>query len=193
MQSRTLFLAVAAIVASYSFSRAAESGASKSALPLSELILYSSGVGYFQRDGQVNGKASVELQFKVDDINDLLKSMVVQDLDGGQVSTVTYGSRDPLTKTLKSFGIDLTSNPSLGQLLEQARGERVEVLHPSPLVGTIVSVERKVEQLGDNKTVENEFVNLLTEEGLLSLPLAQVQRVKLLNSRLNDELRQALE
>jgi len=124
-------------------------------LPLSEVILYSSGVGYFQRDGQVDGKASVELQFKVEDINDLLKSMVVQDLDGGQISTVTYGSRDPLTKTLKSFGIDLTSNPTLGQLLEQVRGERVQVQHPNLQEGTVLGVERKTEHLDDKRTVEN--------------------------------------
>src|SRR5204863_2656090 len=123
-------------------------------LPLSEIILYSSGVGYFQRDGQVDGRAAVDLRFKVDDINDLLKSMVVQDLDGGRVSTVTYGSRDPLTKTLKSFGLDLTSNPTLGQLLDQLRGEQVEVLRPSPLKGTILGVEKKTEHRDANKTSE---------------------------------------
>src|SRR2546423_15248060 len=57
-------------------------------LPLSEVILYSSGVGYFERRGEVDGRADIELKFKVDDINDLLKSMVVQDFSGGQVSTV---------------------------------------------------------------------------------------------------------
>ena len=57
----------------------AEPKAEKPPLPLSELILYSSGVGYFQRDGQVEGKVPAELQFKIDDTNDLLKSMVVQD------------------------------------------------------------------------------------------------------------------
>src|SRR5687768_17549462 len=80
----------------------AKSGAAATKLPLSEVILYSSGVGYFERIGEVEGRADVDLRFKVDDINDLLKSMVVQDFNGGRISTVTYGSRDPLTKTLKS-------------------------------------------------------------------------------------------
>jgi hypothetical protein len=172
---------------------AAEEQAAGSTLPLSELILYSSGVGYFQRDGQIKGKASLDLQFKVDDINDLLKSMVVQDLDGGQVSTVTYGSRDPLTKTLKSFGIDLTTNPSLGQLLDQLRGEQVEVLRPSPLKGTILGMEKKTEHGDANKSSETEYLNLLTEDGLQSLPMSQLQRIKLLNERLNSELHQALQ
>ena len=50
-----------------------------SALPLSVVVLYTSGVGYFQRDGQVEDNAQVELRFKTEDINDLLKSLVVQD------------------------------------------------------------------------------------------------------------------
>ena len=83
--------------------KAATVGPAQTALPLAEVVLYSSGVGYFQRDGQVDGKAQVDLRFKVDNINDLLKSMVVQDFDGGRIAAVTYGSRDPVTKTLKSL------------------------------------------------------------------------------------------
>src|SRR5579862_1493637 len=147
IQSRlALATLIANCIATGPITRSAEpapSPGSSTQLPLSEVILYSSGVGYFERDGQVDGRATVQLQFKTDDINDLLKSMVVQDLDGGHVTTVTYGSRDPLTKTLKSFGLDLTTNPSLGQLLDQLRGERVQVMRPNPLEGTVLGVERK--------------------------------------------------
>jgi hypothetical protein len=170
-----------------------EPQASTAKLPLSEVILYSSGVGYFERAGEVNGHAEVDLRFKVDDINDLLKSMVVRDFNGGRVSTVTYGSRDPITKTLKTFGLDLTENPSMGTLLNQARGERVEVLWPSKAVGKILGVEHRKVPLGDNKEIDAEYLNLLTEEGLQSIPLAQTQKIRLLNEALNAELRQALE
>ena len=161
-------------------------------LPLSEVVLYTSGVGYFQRDGGVEENAQVELRFKTEDINDLLKSLVVQDYSGGQVSTVTYGSRDPIDKTLKSFGIDLTTNPGLGALLGQVRGERIEVATPGPITGTVLSVETKKKPVGEDKTVDVEYLNLLTDDGLRSIPLDQVQRVKLLDPRLDSELRQAL-
>ncbi len=172
---------------------AANSETSQPAPPLSELILYSSGMGYFQRDGHVDGNASVELQFRVEDINDLLKSMVVADLDGGEVSTVTYGSRDPLEKTLKSFGIDLTSNPTLGQLLDQCRGEQIEVALPTPLKGTVLGVERRTERLDENRTLEREYLNLLSVNGLQALPLDEVKTIKLLDERLSSELQQALQ
>jgi len=67
-------------------------------LPLKRVVLFSSGVGFFEHSGAVNGNAKVELQFKVGQVNDLLKSMVVEDLDGGRISAVNYGSKDPLRK-----------------------------------------------------------------------------------------------
>ena len=72
-------------------------------LPVAQAVLFSSGVGYFQREGVVDGSARVDLTFPVRDVNDLLKSMVVRDLDGGVVTTVSYDSNAPVEKTLKSF------------------------------------------------------------------------------------------
>ncbi|MGH7428136.1 MAG: hypothetical protein ACREJ4_07240, partial [Candidatus Methylomirabilaceae bacterium] len=165
----------------------------RAALRLSEVVLYSSGVGYFQRDGSIDGRGEVELRFKADQINDLLKSLVVQDFDGGQVGTVTYDSRDPISKTLKSFSVDLTSNLGLGQLLEQLRGERIDVAAPNPIQGEILGVEKKREKVGDKEVAEVEYLNLFTAEGLRSVPLSQVQRIQIANQRLSAELKQALE
>ena len=100
-------------------------------VPISSLVLFTSGVGYFQHDGAVDGNARMELTFSASQINDLLKSLVLRDLDGGSISSVTYSSRDPITRTLKSFSLDLTSNPSLTALLTQTRGEPVEVSSPA--------------------------------------------------------------
>jgi hypothetical protein len=170
----------------------AEEGA---VLPLSKIVLYSSGVGYFQHDGMVNNRAQLELRLHANQINDMLKSLVVQDFGGGRISTVTYGSRDPVTKTLGSFSINLNGNPTLGQILTQVRGEPVEVTAPNPIVGTLLGVERKMESIGEgsqHRVIEQEYVTLLTEEGFRSLSLANVQRIKLTNPALNTELHQAL-
>lgn len=163
------------------------------ALPISEVMLYSSGVGYFQRDGYIDGRGHVDLHFKVDNINDLLKSMVVQDFDGGRVAMVTYDSRDPITKTLKSFAVDLTTHPGLGELLRQIRGERIQVATPNSVRGLILGVEKKKEKVSDEEVVEVEYLNILTEDGLRSIPLSQVQSLQIANERLDAELRQALE
>jgi len=168
--------------------------ASDAKLPVKRVVLFSSGVGYFEHQGQVEGEATIDLKFKVDDINDLLKSMVLTDLGGGQISTVTYGSRDPITRTLQTFAIDLTNNPTLGQLLSQIRGERIEIDAPTKVQGTIVGVETRRDFVPEDKVfVEREYLNLLTEEGLRRIPLESIGRIKLANAELDAELRQALQ
>lgn len=164
-------------------------------LQLSKVVLYSSGVGYFQHDGAVEGTTDVTFQFRTDVINDLLKSLLVQDFDGGQVSTVTYDSQDPIAKTLKTFAIDLTGNPSLGQLLNQIRGEYVDVSTSTTITGSILGVESKQKRvLGTTGSalVTEEYLNLLTTTGLRSIPLDLIQSITLRSKRLTTELYQAL-
>src|SRR2546421_8730272 len=116
-------------------------------LPIGRVVLFSSGVGYFQREGSVEGDARVDLSFPVSDINDLIKSMVLRDLDGGHVSTVSYDSNAPVERTLKSFAVNLTANPTLADILNQARGEKAEVALTNQgqgaVSGTIIGVERQ--------------------------------------------------
>src|SRR5262245_42606644 len=178
-----------------------EAPASKSAsLPVSEVILYSSGVGYFQRSGKVEGDARVDLSFPAQDVNDLLKSLVVRDLGGGQVTTVAYDSHDPVEKTLQSFAVNPNGNPSFAALLEQARGEKVEVsLHqsaaaqPGTLTGAILGTEVQKQPAGKDAVAEVPVLNLWCAEGLRAVKLPDVQRVRFLNPVLEGEVRKALE
>jgi hypothetical protein len=172
-------------------------------LPVTRVVLFNSGVGYFQREGHVEGNARIDLQFSIGSINDLLKSLVLQDLNGGQISTVHYDSSNPPERTLKSFAIDLTGDPSLGQLLKQARGEKVEVVvMPDKNVisgagvtmsGVIVGVQQKIKDEGDKEVVVAEQLNLLTADGVRGIPMSQVQRFKFLKPELDQEFRKALE
>jgi hypothetical protein len=169
-----------------------DAATAESKLPIKRVVIFSSGVGYFQHQGKVDGDASVDLKFRVNNINDLLKSMVLEDRGGGQISTVTYGSRDPITKTLQTFSIDLTKSPTLGQLLSQIRGEQIEIDAPNKVVGTIIGVEKRREAAAEKQAVEVEYLNLLTDDGLRRIALDSVGRIKLSNPQLDAELRQAL-
>ena len=185
--SRTAIAASLLAVVSAVSSRAAEP-----ALPLEKVVLFTSGVGFFQHGGKVDGDAQVEMAFKSEQINDLLKSMVLEDRDGGTVAAVSYASRDPITKTLGTFAVNLTDNPSIGQILGRLRGARIEVAAAPPASGTIVGVEKRTVPVGDDQTVEKEFVTILTKEGLRTLALDTITRLKLLDERLQGELEKAL-
>ncbi|MCU0880676.1 MAG: hypothetical protein MUF06_23145 [Pirellulaceae bacterium] len=164
----------------------------KAEIPLKKVVMFSSGVAFYERAGEVEGDKTVDLRFNTRDINDLLKSMVLQDDGGGRISTISYGSKDPITRTLQTFSIDLTSNPTLADLLGQIRGEKIELDGPAAIQGTIVGVEKRQKPVGDTQSVEVAYLNLLTEEGLRSISLDSVGRIKLADPRLDAELRQAL-
>ena len=161
-------------------------------LPLEKVVLFTSGVGYFQHGGKVTGDTTVEMSFKAATVNDLLKSMIVEDLGGGTVPAVSYASRDPITKTLGTFAVDLTDDPSIGRILGRLRGARIEVEAATPATGTIVGVEKRAVPVGDDRSVEKEFITILTPEGLRTLPLDGITRIRLLDAKLQRELEQAL-
>src|SRR5262249_46137931 len=167
-------------------------------LPLTQVVLFSSGVGYFQREGNVEGSIRLDLTFPMTDINDLLKSLVLHYRRQGKYRPVSYDSREPTAHTRKPRPLDLTGNPTFGQLLTQARGEKVEVPlqpagraasgQPASLTGVIIGMESQTEQ---GKEVHQ--LNLLSAEGVRGIPLVQIQRLRFLNAAIEAEFRRALE
>lgn len=162
-------------------------------LDVTRVSIFSSGVAHFQCDTKVAGDADAELNFRTEQINDILKSMVVQDFGGGQVGMIRYASRDPIEKTLQSFGIDLTDNPSLAELLVQLRGEPVVLVYTSETRGTIVGVEKTPIYNDDGKQItERVFLTVLTDEGLQRIDIAKVYQIRLVNEKINAEFQKAL-
>ncbi|MCA9225068.1 MAG: hypothetical protein KDA47_05625 [Planctomycetales bacterium] len=161
-------------------------------LPLSKVVLFDVGVGYFEHAVEIKGTEQRELRFDVRDINDLLKSMVVQDAGGGHVEAVVYPSQHPLSERMKALSIDLTTEPTLGEIINQMRGERVVVAtKDGPLEGTVVAVELKY-QAGGTGAVAREHLGLLTETGLRSMALDAVDEIRIADERLNGQFRDAL-
>ncbi|MCC6428507.1 MAG: hypothetical protein IT435_17020 [Phycisphaerales bacterium] len=163
-------------------------------LPIKRITLYRSGVGSFERRGVIDGDASVQLRFNTDQVNDILKSMVVLDLGGGQVDSVSYGSKEPLAKRLASFGVDISDNPSVKELLSQLRGSKATISTPEGQVsGTILGTESRPEAQGQaNNPIEIPYLNLLTSAGIRSINYRSITNVVLDDKALNDELGRAL-
>ncbi|HEV3438447.1 MAG TPA: DUF4139 domain-containing protein, partial [Gemmata sp.] len=168
-------------------------------LPITRVVLFNSGVGYFSRSGEVMDDARVDLTFPEQDINDLLKSMVLEDFDNGRIAAVSYDSREPISRTLSSFAINLNSNPTFAGIVSQMRGERVDVVltpgatnQPGKLSGVIVGVEPQKEAKG-NTTVDVEVLNMWCSEGLRSVKLPEIQQLKFANPVIESEFRRALD
>ena len=168
-------------------------------LPITRVVLFNSGVGYFSRSGEVVDDARVDLTFPELDINDLLKSMVLEDFNKGRIAAVSYDSREPISRTLSSFAINLNGNPTFAGIVSQMRGERVDVVlspgatnQPGKLSGVIVGVEQQKEAKG-NTTLDVEVLNMWCAEGLRSVKLPDIQQLKFANPVIESEFRRALD
>ncbi len=193
MFTRSLRLSLAALLpAGAAAAQAARPSPTSADVPVSKVVLFSSGVGYFEHTGTVQGNSSTELRFKTSQINDILKSVVLQDQDGGKVGAITYPSQDPLAKTLKSFQVDITQNPTLAQLLNQLRGASVSIQAQAERVaGTVLGVEVR-QRTSDKGDVEIATLNLLTGATIRSIDLQSISTLSLNDPQLQDELTKAL-
>ena len=170
-------------------------------LPITRVVLFNSGVGYFSRSGEVTDDARVDLTFPEQDVNDLLKSMVLEDFNNGRIAAVNYDSREPIARTLSSFAVNLNGNPTFAGIVSQMRGERVDVVinpgatnQPGKLSGVIVGVETQKVAAGNGPaTVDVEILNMWCAEGLRSVKLPDVQQLKFANPVVESEFRRALD
>ncbi|UYV13929.1 MAG: hypothetical protein NCW75_06475 [Phycisphaera sp.] len=162
-------------------------------LPITAITLYRSGVGSFERVGEINGDANVYLRVDQGQLNDLLKSLVVLDGGGGTVGAISYGSREPIERRLASFGVNLADNPSMAELLGRLRGARVKVqTADSTASGTITSVETVQRAEGD-KAVQTYAVTIFTGAGIKRIDLDDIINLEFLDERLKDDIERALE
>jgi hypothetical protein len=190
LKQLALAASLAPIVAAFGQS---QSASPRTTVPVKRVVLFSSGVGYYEHDGTVHGDVATELRFRADQISDVLKSLVLQDRDGGHVAAVTYPSQAPISKTLKSFQVDITNNPSLADLLNQLRGARVTVQAPGEHIsGTILGVESRRKAAGAGEPIVVATLDLLAGGTLRAIELPSVTGLSFDDPQLEDELTKAL-
>ncbi|HUX14237.1 MAG TPA: hypothetical protein VMW87_14510, partial [Spirochaetia bacterium] len=166
-------------------------------VPVTSVSLFSSGVGYFERQGSVNGTGALQFSVDVANMDDLLKSMILRDLDGGKILGMNYASQDPLSRALAAFAVNLSGDPSVAEILNQLRGEEVVITAGETLQGSILGIEsRPVNVTGTSESavppVPKVFVNLYTDRGVQSVALDEVRAIRFTRPDLDREVRLAL-
>ena len=163
-------------------------------LPVTRAVLFSSGVGYYEHTGQIDGSATLRLLFQTDQINDVLKSMILIDHGGGRIRSVSYPTNEPLERALASFGVNISDNPSLPQLLQRLRGTEVTLHAPDRIRGKVFNVAERTQVIGSPPaSVTEHLLTLWTESGgLRTIPLDSIASLELMDERLQRELSQAL-
>jgi hypothetical protein len=154
-------------------------------LPVREVVLYKHGVGYFERSGELKAGETARLDFKAEDMNDVLKSLTVTDRAGGKIGSVRYDASEPLEKRLEDFPFAVGNELSMAAFLDQMKGARVELkVGAETVAGAIVSA-RTVKSTDKDQTAEREIAVLLMDSGdLRTFDLASATTVKFSDPKL---------
>lgn len=157
-------------------------------LPVKKVILYKHGVGYFERGGEIPAGTSARLDFKAGEMNDVLKSLIVNDQSGNSVAGVRYDSSLPLAEKLREFPFSLRDKSPLVDFLDQLKGAEVEI--KTGAGGTVSGQILGARVMASEKPQTNvETLSLLTPAGpIVNTDLAGVTSIKLADAELQRQL-----
>jgi hypothetical protein len=139
-------------------------------LPVKKVILYKNGVGYFEHTGHVRGNQDFGIEFTTAQLNDVLKSLTLVDLNGGRIGAVRYNSVAPLDEQLKNLQIPLSEEVTSAAFLLALRGTRVEVRNgAATAAGKVFSVETIEKETVRGGTIHVTQLAIVTDVGEMRL------------------------
>jgi hypothetical protein len=134
-------------------------------LPVRRVVLYKSGVGFFEHQGQIQGNQTVGIDFTSGQLNDVLQSLTLLDLNGGRITGVNYNSQAPLNQRLGALDLPLEEKTDVAQFYGALRGVRLEIKSGSGVItGRLLSVERKTRVSGGT-TLEVDLATVVSDAG----------------------------
>lgn len=160
-------------------------------LQLKRVLLSSGGVGYFEYQAQVSGTQELELNLRLDQMDDVLKSLVVFDDKGGG-GTVEMPSRAPLTEIFRSLPVGPDSFETTQTLLAALKGAEVTVDGPVSATGRILSVSEETATRDDTLAITRHRVSLMTREGIVQFVLEEAESIYFRDPTLNGQIGDAL-
>jgi hypothetical protein len=161
--------------------------ANSAELALKRVVLSTGGVGYFEYEAEVDGNAALTLDVALDQVDDVLKSLVVYD-SGGTAGEITLPGREPLAKIVSGTPFEGTALTSLADLLNGLSGAELRIDGPQPASGRLVHVYPQNERIGDIVTTTRFRLALMTDAGLRQVMLDDVGLIAFADAELQQRL-----
>ena len=159
-------------------------------LRISRVILYKTGIGYFEHLGTVTGNQSLAVSFTGDQLDDVLKSLTAVDLGDGRVTGISYDSPTPAERRLQALRVPLGQKATTLQLLDALRGSQIEIRTSGGgiVTGRLLNVERRPRATAD-RAVDRDEVTLMTAAGeIATVALEAGTRVRVADPDLRQDV-----
>ncbi len=163
-----------------------------SKLNVKKVIIFKHGVSYYILEGNVIGTGTFELEFKIDEMDDVLKSLFVLDTsEKGFISSISYDAALETSQLLKSIMLNIPDRGSLSSLITQIKGADVKltVTGGKTIVGTIIGIE-EIEKMNKNeKTVEKLLILLQENDEISKFNFSDFKSFDILNEDIKKDLK----
>jgi hypothetical protein len=160
-------------------------------LTLKRVMLSSGGVGYFEYETTVDGDATLTLDVALDQVDDVLKSLIVYD-NGGHAGAITLPGREPLAQGFADLPFDQSALASLTELLNALQGAEIRIAGDKPFIGRLVHAEDVTLRNPDGGTATHIRVSVLGDGGLRQLTLKDLDAVEFTDPALAEQVKTAL-
>src|SRR5262245_22208981 len=161
-------------------------------LPLARVVLSTSGLAQFTHSGPVKAGTTVDLTVRLDQVDDILKSMAVFDKEGG-IGTVSLPGKAPLAELFRDLPFGPEALASSTALLNALVGSEVEITGPVTAKGRVFRVEAEPIALPNNGgTVTRHRLTLMTDNGLVQAVLEDLTSVRFADPQTRAQIERAL-
>lgn len=188
-----LMAAPGALAANGTADASGSNGPGGGQLALTRVLLSTGGVGYFEYEATVTGDADLSLEVRRDQVDDVLKSIVVYD-DKGGVGTIGLPGAEPLDTAFRELPFSPGDLTSPAALLSAMQGAEVTAGGSRQLTGRLMSVTEETVRLpgNDGATATRHRVTLMTAEGLRQLVLEEADTLRFTDPAVQAQIDKAL-
>jgi hypothetical protein len=161
-------------------------------LELKRVMLSAGGVGYFEYEAQVEGDATLPLSVRLDQVDDVLKSIVVYD-DTGEVGAIRLPGREPLSQVFRDLPFSQAALQSPVALLNSLTGAGVSVTGQRQIEGRLVRAVPEQASLPNGGGVLTRYrVSVMTPAGLQTFVFEEAESIVFTDPLLNTQIETAL-
>jgi hypothetical protein len=161
-------------------------------LPLTRVVLSSSGLAQFIHSGPITGGSTIQLPVRLDQVDDILKSLTIFDKEGS-IGTVSLPGKTPLAELFRDLPFGPDALNSSADLLNALVGSEVEIAGQVAAKGRVFRVQREEVALPNNagRTTRHRLT-LMTDAGIVQAILEEVTALRFTNPETRAQIERLL-
>jgi hypothetical protein len=159
-------------------------------LVLKRAVLGTGGVGYFEYEATVTGKETLTLRSRLDQVDDILKSMII--LDPAGAGSATLPGKAGADEAFNALPFSRSDLDSMASLMTALKGAEIKVSAPRSIAGRIASVQPEQVTDKDGRAITRTRVSIFSGASMDQFILEDAQGLEFADARLGEQVSGAL-